>query len=121
MNPNISCVSSVKKTASNNKEMDGDQNPKDSPVYFEKIGLAQERVDEVVVIMGKNIEQVAVRGGKLNELDERADRLNQTANQFKGSAIKLRKKMWWRKKRNIAILGGVGGLLPLIVIICIAV
>jgi hypothetical protein len=70
----------------------------------------QAQVDEVVGIMRNNVEKVLERDQKLNELDERADALQDGASQFEKQAGKLKNKFWMENMKWI-IIGCVVGLI----------
>ena len=72
----------------------------------------QAQVDEVVGIMRNNVEKVLERDQKLNELDEKADALQDGASQFEKSAGKLKNKFWMENLKMI-IIGGLLGFLIL--------
>ena len=72
----------------------------------------QAQVDEVVGIMRNNVEKVLERDQKLNELDEKADALQDGASQFEKSAGKLKNKFWVENMKMIVI----GGLIVLLVL-----
>jgi len=57
---------------------------------------SQAHVDEVVGTMGTYVDKVLERDQKLNELDDRADALQQGASQFKVNTTKLKRKYWFR-------------------------
>lgn len=58
-------------------------------------------MDEVVGIMRNNVEKVLERDQKLNELDEKADALQDGASQFEKSAGKLKNKFWMENLKAI--------------------
>ena len=62
--------------------------------------------------MRNNVEKVLERDQKLNELDEKADALQDGASQFEKSAGKLKNKFWMENLKAI-IAGSVVGLLVL--------
>ena len=77
-----------------------------------RMAQQQAQVDEVVGIMRNNVEKVLERDQKLNELDEKADALQDGASQFEKSAGKLKNKFWMENLKMI-IIGGLLGLLIL--------
>ena len=77
-----------------------------------RMAQQQAQVDEVVGIMRNNVEKVLERDQKLNELDEKADALQDGASQFEKSAGKLKNKFWMENLKMI-IIGGLLGLLVL--------
>jgi len=93
-----------------------DGKPLPGPAQMQQI-MAQKRmaqqqaqVDEVVGIMRNNVEKVLERDQKLNELDERADALQDGASQFEKQAGKLKNKFWMENLKWI-IIGSVVGLI----------
>ena len=76
-----------------------------------RMAQQQAQVDEVVGIMRNNVEKVLERDQKLNELDEKADALQDGASQFEKSAGKLKNKFWVENMKMIII----GGLIALLV------
>ena len=62
--------------------------------------------------MRNNVEKVLERDQKLNELDEKADALQDGASQFEKSAGKLKNKFWMENLKAI-IAGSVVGLIVL--------
>ena len=65
-------------------------------------------MDEVVGIMRNNVEKVLERDQKLNELDEKADALQDGASQFEKSAGKLKNKFWMENLKTIIACAVVG-------------
>jgi len=95
-----------------------DGKPLPGPAQMQQI-MAQKRmaqqqaqVDEVVGIMRNNVEKVLDRDQKLNELDEKADALQDGASQFEKSAGKLKNKFWIENLKSI-VAGAVIGLFVL--------
>lgn len=82
-------------------------------------GLDQTKaqVDEVVVIMKQNVDKVLERDAKLNELDTRADALQQGAAQFETNANSLQRKFWWQNMKTNLIIVGVVVLIIVIIIL----
>ena len=68
-----------------------------------RMAQQQAQVDEVVGIMRNNVEKVLERDQKLNELDEKADALQDGASQFEKSAGKLKNKFWVENMKMIVI------------------
>ncbi|CAF3654480.1 unnamed protein product [Rotaria socialis] len=69
--------------------------------------------------MKDNIRLELDRGGKLDDLDQDVDRLNEGSRQFAIHAQKLKKKYWWKNCRMWVILIGI--IVIIIVIIVVAV
>ncbi|KAJ3223416.1 SNAP receptor, synaptobrevin, partial [Clydaea vesicula] len=56
----------------------------------------QNQVDEVVGIMQDNISKVMQRGEQLDTLQNKTDDLQNSSQQFKKGASRVRKQMWWK-------------------------
>ena len=80
-----------------------------------RMAQQQAQVDEVTGIMKDNLEKVLERDCKLNELDERADALQDGASQFEKQAGKLKNKFWLQNLKSMIMMGAVGLILLLIV------
>ena len=79
------------------------------------------QVDEVMDVMKTNIDRVLERDERLNDLDRRADDLNQSSVQFATSAKKVRKKMWFENLKMKLVIGGVLAAILIIIITVIVV
>ena len=100
-----------------------------------RLSQAQAQVGEVVDIMRVNVEKVLERDSKLSELDQRADNLQEGANQFQTQvcqwtgpnepsnldiflqATRLKRKYWWQNMKMMGIIGVVVAVILLIIII----
>merc|ERR1719384_1658736 len=71
----------------------------------------QAQVDEVIGIMGKNIENVLERDSKLSALEERADALQDGSAQFEKRAASLKNKFWLENLKSMIAMGVVGAIL----------
>ncbi len=80
-----------------------------------RMAQQQAQVDEVCGIMKDNLERVLDRDAKLNELDERADALQDGASQFEKQAGKLKNKFWLQNLKSMIMMGVVGLVLLLII------
>ena len=80
-----------------------------------KMAQQQAQVDEVCGIMKDNLERVLERDAKLNELDERADALQDGASQFEKQAGKLKNKFWLQNLKSMIAMGVVGFILLLLI------
>ena len=80
-----------------------------------RMAQQQAQVDEVVGIMKNNLESVLERDSKLNELDERADALQDGASQFEKQAGKLKNKFWLQNLKSMIAMGVVVLILLLLV------
>ena len=67
--------------------------------------------------MKKNLESVAQRGEHIDQLQDKSENLNQSAQGFRRGANRVRKQMWWKNmKMRIWIIVGIIVLLLLIII-----
>lgn len=80
-----------------------------------RMAQQQAQVDEVCGIMKDNLEKVLERDARLNELDERADALQDGASQFEKQAGKLKNKFWMENLKSMIAMGIVAIVLLLIV------
>ena len=82
-----------------------------------QLQAVQRQVDEVVEVMKKNLEGIQAREQNLNELELRAESLEQSSAQFSTTATQLQKKMWWQNMKWTWIAIGVtAGVLAIIII-----
>ena len=81
---------------------------------------AQREVDEVALVMSKNILKVQEREEKLENLESRAEKLELESQIFQKNAAKLkRKSLLENYKYKIAAGGAVGLVILIIVLICV--
>ena len=67
--------------------------------------------------MKKNLESVAQRGEHIDQLQDKSENLNQSAQGFRRGANRVRKQMWWKNmKMRIWIIVGIIILLLIIII-----
>lgn len=65
---------------------------------------AQKEIDDVKGIMTENIERVLERGERIDLLVDKTDRLGGTARDFRVRSRGLRRRMWWKNVRLMALL-----------------
>lgn len=82
-----------------------------------RLAETQKKVDEVVSIMGENIEVTRQRGEKLQDLEETCGALEIGASQFQQGTVKLKQKHWWQNMRYNLIIGGI--VLAVVVVVLI--
>lgn len=85
------------------------------PEEVSKMANVQKKVDEVKGIMMQNVEQVLVRGERLDVLVDRTDDLRDQAQRFQRQGTQLRKRMWWANTRMKVIVVGLVLLLILVI------
>ena len=91
------------------------------PSVFEAQSLTlfsdQQQIDDTVNVMKKNLESVAQRGEHIDQLQDKSENLNQSAQGFRRGANRVRKQMWWKNmKMRIWIIVGIIVLLIIIII-----
>jgi len=64
----------------------------------------QEEIDGVKGIMSKNIETLLERGERIDLLVDKTDRLGGSAHDFRVRSRGLRRKMWWKNVKLMALL-----------------
>lgn len=64
----------------------------------------QEEIDNVRGIMTENIERVLERGERIDLLVDKTDRLGGSAHEFRVRSKGLRRRMWWKNVKLMALL-----------------
>lgn len=76
----------------------------DRMLYFsedpnsDKINRVKKEIDEVKVVMERNIEKVLDRGEKIEILLSKTEDLSYSSFDFKKNATRVKRKMWWKSK-----------------------
>ncbi|KFA77411.1 hypothetical protein S40288_03110 [Stachybotrys chartarum IBT 40288] len=83
------------------------------------IGNAKREIDDVRGIMTKNIESLLERGERLDLLVDKTDRLGGSAQEFRVRSRGLRRQMWWKNVRLMALMGVVVLLIILAIVISV--
>ena len=74
-------------------------------------------MDETIKDMAYNIDLVNKRGAQIDQLQDKSENLNQSAQGFRRGANRVRKQMWWKNmKMRIWIIVGIIVLLLIIII-----
>jgi len=68
------------------------------------IGRAKREIEDVRGIMTENIERVLERGERIDLLVDKTDRLGGSARDFRVKSRGLRRRMWWKNMRLMALL-----------------
>jgi vesicle-associated membrane protein 7 len=68
------------------------------------ISNVQSEINDVRGIMTQNIERVLERGERIDLLVDKTDRLGGSAHDFRVRSRGLRRKMWWRNARILALI-----------------
>ncbi|KAF8319976.1 synaptobrevin [Clavulina sp. PMI_390] len=82
-----------------------------------KTAAIQAQIDDTVDIMKSNINKVAERGERLDDLQDKTDTLAVSAQGFRRGANKVRKNMWWKDMKMRFIIGF--GIIILLIIIIV--
>ena len=68
------------------------------------IANVQSEIDNVRGIMTENIERVLERGTAINILVDKTDRLGESSRDFRVRSKGLRRQMWWKNVKLMALL-----------------
>lgn len=71
----------------------------------DSLTAARREIDNVKDIMTENIERVLERGERIDLLVDKTDRLGGSARDFRVRSKGLRRRMWWKNVRLMALLG----------------
>ena len=72
---------------------------------------------ESIANMTHNINLISQRGDRIDQLQDKSENLNQSAQGFRRGANRVRKQMWWKNmKMRIWIIVGIIVLLLIIII-----
>ncbi|KAJ3069980.1 hypothetical protein HDU99_002790 [Rhizoclosmatium hyalinum] len=72
-----------------------------------KVAQVQAQVQDAVGIMQNNIQKVAERGERLEDLNERSENLASSSQAFRNKSKEVRMKMFWQDAKTRLILGAV--------------
>jgi len=81
------------------------------------IGSAKREIDDVRGIMTKNIDDLLERSGRIELLVDKTDRLGGSAREFRVRSRGLKRQMWWKNVKLMALLALVVLLIILVIII----
>lgn len=83
------------------------------------IGNARREIEDVKGIMTKNIEGLLERGERIDLLVDKTDRLGGSAREFRVRSRGLKRKMWWKNVKLMALLATVLVLIVLAIVISV--
>ncbi|XP_004074536.1 vesicle-associated membrane protein 8-like isoform X2 [Oryzias latipes] len=83
-----------------------------------KLDQVQSQVNEVKDILKDNIDKVLERGDRLNELIDKTDDLQASADSFQRTSTRVARKYWWKNIKLMIIIGVV--LLVVLILIILA-
>lgn len=81
------------------------------------IGNVKREIDDVRGIMTKNIDSLLERGERLDLLVDKTDRLGGSAREFRVRSRGLKRQMWWKNVKLMALLGLVVFLIIMVIVI----
>ena len=67
------------------------------------LARAQNELDQVKNIMVQNVEQILSRGERIELLVDKTDTMASQATAFRRGARTVRRQMWWKNKRVVAL------------------
>ena len=70
----------------------------------DNVKRVQEEIENVRGIMSENIERVLERGERIDLLVDKTGRLNANAGEFRRRSRGLRRRMWWKNVKVMALL-----------------
>ena len=70
----------------------------------DNVKRVQEEIENVRGIMSENIERVLERGERIDLLVDKTGRLNTNAGEFRRRSRGLRRRMWWKNVKVMALL-----------------
>jgi vesicle-associated membrane protein 7 len=83
------------------------------------IGNVRREIDDVRGIMTRNIEGLLERGERIDLLVDKTDRLGGSAREFRVRSTGLKRRMWWKNAKLMALLGLVVVLILVTVVISV--
>lgn len=83
------------------------------------IGNARREIEDVRGIMTRNIEGLLERGERIDLLVDKTDRLGGSAREFRVRSRGLKRKMWWKNVKLMALLVTVLVLIILAIVISV--
>lgn len=81
------------------------------------IANAQREIEDVRGIMTRNIEGLLERGERIDLLVDKTDRLGGSAREFRVRSRGLKRRMWWKNVKLMALLGTVVALIILMIVL----
>ncbi|EDV28529.1 uncharacterized protein TRIADDRAFT_51531 [Trichoplax adhaerens] len=66
----------------------------------DNIQKLHEDVHEVTGLLKKNVDSAIQRGQQLDDIEDRAEQLNQSSREFSDKAVRLKRKLWWQNTKG---------------------
>ena len=83
------------------------------------VATAQREIDDVRGIMTRNIESLLERGERLDLLVDKTDRLGGSAREFRVRSRGMKRQMWWKNVKLMAMLALVFFLIILAIVVSV--
>ncbi|KAM9455294.1 vesicle-associated membrane protein 8 [Clarias gariepinus] len=87
------------------------------PQGSSKMHQVQEQVNDVKIILKDNINKVLERGERLDDLIEKTDDLQATADSFQKTSARVSRKYWWKNIKMMIIIGVIVSIIVLFIIL----
>ncbi|XP_063066532.1 vesicle-associated membrane protein 8 isoform X2 [Engraulis encrasicolus] len=87
------------------------------PPSASKMNQVQEQVNDVKVILKDNINKVLERGERLDDLIDKTDDLQATADSFQKTSTRVARKYWWKNIKMMIIIGVVVAIIVILIIL----
>ncbi|KAJ6564927.1 synaptobrevin [Mycena vulgaris] len=84
-----------------------------------KTAAIQAQIDDTVGIMRDNIMKVTERNERIDALQEKTEHLAESAQGFRHSANRVRKKMWWKDMKMRLIIGAAIAVIITIIVVSV--
>ncbi|XP_062409399.1 vesicle-associated membrane protein 7 isoform X1 [Sardina pilchardus] len=88
--------------------------PSSSP---SKVSQVQDQVNDVKVILKDNINKVLERGERLDDLIDKTDDLQATADSFQKTSTRVARKYWWKNIKMMIIIGVIVAIIIILIIL----
>lgn len=66
---------------------------------MESVEMAKDQLEQTHNVLVTSLERLLTRGEALSSLDERSQRLSETALEFHRRSVIIRRSLWWRQGR----------------------
>jgi len=93
------------------------ESPAHQPGGDAKIQKLKQHVNEVSNIMQENIEKILDSGSRLDHLEDRSEMLSTRADEFRTSARRVSRKMWWQNMKINIIIASIVIVIIIIIIL----
>ncbi|KAF7217434.1 vesicle-associated membrane protein 8 [Nothobranchius furzeri] len=82
-----------------------------------KMDQVQSQVNEVKVILKDNINKVLERGDRLDDLINKTDDLQASADSFQKTSTRVARKYWWKNIKMMIIIGVIVAIILILIIL----